>query len=318
MLKCNLCDRDFKNRGGLISHMNYCKRTILLKNDVIDLYKNNYSIIDISKKLKLCKSKVVEYVGDKIRSRSDANMVAHEKYPDSFKHSEESKQKMRDIRLKWMKENPEKTAWRLSNLSYPEKLFQNKIKELEWDKKYLIKREKTMFPFYIDFAFENEKVAVEIDGSQHLEENRKIKDNQKDDLLIKNGWKVIRISENEIKNNINNCIKIISETLDENFICDRVKKVGIIEEKKAYIKKERNGNRFTSDEIKGQMKQRKIERPSYEKLIEMINEKNIYQVSKTFGVSFHTIKKWIGYYEKYENKKHSPGDRGFEPLGSAT
>jgi very-short-patch-repair endonuclease len=299
MLKCNLCNKEFKNLGGLNSHIKCCEKTIELKDKVIEMYKNDYSIKDIYKQLSITKSKISEYIGDMVRSRSESTSIGCKKYP--HKHTEETKNIIREKHIKWMKEHPEKTAWRLSNLSYPEKLFLNKIKELEWDKKYLIQREKPMFPFYIDFAFNNEKVAVEIDGSQHLEENRKKRDEEKDKLLIENGWMVLRFSDKEIKTNIDNCFSISEKYLKEKFT-PSIKKVGIIEERKKYIKKERNGYKFTEEEIKGQMKQRKVNRPSYEELIKMINEKNVYQVSKTFNVSFHTIKKWIKYYQKYELK----------------
>ena len=39
----------------------------------------------------------------------------------------------------------------------------------------------------------NIKVAVEIDGSQHELEDRKLKDNEKDKVLNQNGWRVYRI-----------------------------------------------------------------------------------------------------------------------------
>jgi arylsulfatase len=51
------------------------------------------------------------------------------------------------------------------------------------DKKYSIVREYSVFPYFIDFAFVNEKVAVEIDGSQHLLPERKDRDDKKDELL---------------------------------------------------------------------------------------------------------------------------------------
>jgi hypothetical protein len=62
---------------------------------------------------------------------------------------------MREKRLSFMKEHPEKTAWRQSNMSYPEKCFQDIIKENNLDKKYLIYREYSVFPYFIDFAFIN-------------------------------------------------------------------------------------------------------------------------------------------------------------------
>ena len=46
----------------------------------------------------------------KIRTLSEANKVAYEKHPERFKHTEESKAKLREKRLKYLKEHPENTA----------------------------------------------------------------------------------------------------------------------------------------------------------------------------------------------------------------
>lgn len=105
--------------------------------------------------------------------------------------SNETREKLRIARLKYMEEHPEQTAWRKTNLSHPEKRFIDAISKHAG--KFLIVRERSVFPYFIDFAFENEKVAVEIDGSQHLQEDRQIKDKEKDAHLIANGWRVYRI-----------------------------------------------------------------------------------------------------------------------------
>jgi very-short-patch-repair endonuclease len=72
--------------------------------------------------------------------------------------------------------------------SYPEKyfisLFENEKIE-GWKRDYKVGR------WFIDFAFENKMIALEIDGSQH--EQRKEHDKIKDDFLKKNNWQVIRI-----------------------------------------------------------------------------------------------------------------------------
>lgn len=55
-------------------------------------------------------------------------------------------------------------------------------------------REKYESGFFIDFALDEVKIALEIDGQQHFtDEKRKESDKKKDEALIKNGWKVIRI-----------------------------------------------------------------------------------------------------------------------------
>ena len=301
-MKCVLCEKDFSSLKGLNSHLTYCEKTIILKDDVIKMYNNGSSIREISSELKLSKSKVSEYLGDDVRDLSDANILSHKKYPDNFKHSEETKNITREKRIKFLKDNPEKTAWRLSNLSYPESLFLNKLKELKWDEKYLIIREKSFFPYFIDFAFENEKMAVEIDGSQHLEEDRKKRDSKKDDLLNNNGWGVVRITDFEIKNNIDKVFEVLSNKLSNQDNQINIK-VGILRESKKYVKKERN-NHFTESEIQCHIKQRKVIRPPHSILLEEIKELGLEGTGRKYGVSGNTIKKWNKYYYKQKLKNN--------------
>lgn len=234
-MKCDLCDKEF-NKNGYFNHRINCEKTIHLKKTVIDLYSIDLkSTREIEEITGLSGSKIVIYLEGLLRNTSESIIIAHKKFPDKFKHTEESKNKLRIKRLEWMKNNPEKTAWRTSNFSYPEKLFFNKLLELKWNEKYLIVREKSFFPYFIDFAFENEKVAIEIDGSQHLLPNRKESDDKKDKLLIESGWSVIRISENEIKSNIDKCFDIIFESLKNNF--NNIQKIGNVKNIKEKKKK---------------------------------------------------------------------------------
>jgi len=64
--------------------------------------------------------------------------------------------------------------------------------------------------YIIDFAIPKLKIAIECDGKKwHPRGN--IKDRNKNYWLKKKGWKVLRFTDKEIKNNINDCIRIIKE-----------------------------------------------------------------------------------------------------------
>ena len=200
--------------------MNYDK---VLTEEIKDMIKKDYienffSIRDIAKKYNI-KSK--EYLCNKllkghVRNYSEASKIAHRRYPDNFRHDEVSKEKMREARLKFLREHPEKTAWRQSNLSYPEKMFKNMLIEEHLDEKYLIIREYCIFPYYIDFAFVDIKVAVEIDGSQHMEEERHKRDMKKDELLISNGWRVLRFTASDVLNKRQYVINTLMQFLNSN------------------------------------------------------------------------------------------------------
>lgn len=54
-------------------------------------------------------------------------------------------------------------------------------------------REKRIGKWFADFYFDAIKLVVEIDGRQHQDDDRKIKDAEKDAYLTENGFTVIRI-----------------------------------------------------------------------------------------------------------------------------
>lgn len=79
---------------------------------IIDDYVNNLlSIREIMDKYNIkSKERIKKILGNNVRSSSEANQVAHKKYPEKYKQSDVSKEKIRQARLKFMKEHPEETA----------------------------------------------------------------------------------------------------------------------------------------------------------------------------------------------------------------
>lgn len=188
-----------------------------------------------------------------------------------------------------MKNNPEKTAWRLSNMSYPEKVFMDFLIKHKLNKKYLIIREYSFFPYFIDFAFVDLKVAIEIDGSQHLTSERKKKDDKKDNFLKENGWRILRISENEVKTNFDNLLPKLECFINSDITFEKVGLTKLIKNKKSCK---------TKNELKEQksLKQRKVERPTKDELLVLIQNNSFVKVGKIFSVSDNTIRKWCRYY----------------------
>jgi very-short-patch-repair endonuclease len=298
MFECKICDRKLDNVGNLKQHIKKCEKLSVIKDELIRLYVNeSYSVKDLRKKFKVQSDDIKDILGDKVRSLSDANKLAHKKYPENFKHTDESKKIMREKRLEFMKNNPEKTAWRLSNVSYPEKLCIEYIEKNGLDKNHSIVREYSVFPYFIDFAFVNEMVAVEIDGSQHLLPERKESDNKKDELLNELGWVVIRVSEKEIKTNINDVFDQILTILKTKPKINN-HRIGLVVKPKKRQKKERNEFGFTEKQIQSIKSQRRADRPSLEELKTLISEHGYVGTGKMFGVSDNAIRKWLGSYSK--------------------
>lgn len=264
-------------------------------------YKNGASIRDIERIYNIkCRNWIQKNLLKGLtRNFSEANSLTHKKYPDRFKHTEEYKAKMREIRLKYMAEHPESTAWRKRNEpSYPEKCFIKFLVENGYDKKYLIEREKSVFPFYIDFAFTPGDVAVEIDGSQHItDEERMNRDKKKDETLLKNGWKVLRVSENIVKTDWSILKEKLDYMLGNN--TTQVEKVGIFRAPKTKEKVKRGKDGLSDKMRANNYKQRKVKnRPSFEELEEMRKTMSLTKIGEKYDVTESAVRKWIKQYKK--------------------
>lgn len=297
---CKNCLKNYKSEKTFNSHILRCNQLFEKKDEIINLYVNhNYSIRDLIKKYQQQHHTIKLILGSNVKSTSEILKITKQKY--KFKHTEQSKDKLRIARLNYMKENPDKTAWRKTNISYPEKLFLQKIVNLNWETKFRIEREYSLFPYFIDFAFVNEKIAVEIDGSQHLLPERKILDEKKDKLLIDSGWSIIRVTEHEIKNNLKNFIKSLENILYERPKFDKLC-VGIFKNKREKPKEIREINGRTKKQNESSFKQRKIKnRPDYSILIDEIKNMGYRATGRKYSVTDNTIRKWVKFYEMAHN-----------------
>lgn len=84
--------------------------------------------------------------------------------------------------------------------SYPEQYVESILKDefgILKDKNYM--SEFRQGRWFIDFAFNDKKIAIEIDGKQHELPERKASDIEKDKFLIEQGWSVHRIKWKGVK-----------------------------------------------------------------------------------------------------------------------
>ena len=63
-------------------------------------------------------------------------------------------------------------------------------------------------------------------------------------------------------------------------------------------KKERETCGLTKSEIERSIKQRRVTRPPYQELIDLVKTNGYSKTGKMFGVSDNSIRKWIKSYEK--------------------
>lgn len=281
-MKCKICNKEFKGKIGLNTHI----RTHNIKSLDYFIKYEGFKIPKCTcgkhRKQKGVEIKFLTTCGDEVCI----------------------KKIQREARLDFMKNNPEQTAWRTKNLSYPEKKFIKLLGRYELDKKYSIIREKSFFPYFVDFAFEGVNVAIEIDGSQHELPERKKSDNKKDNLLILNGWRVFRITAKEILDKGDEVIERVIKFIDSDIYFENCGiKIDIPKRQieLEILNNERiKNNGLTDKSIKSSISQRRIERPPFEQLKQEIKELGYSGTGKKYGLSDNSIRKWVSTYEKYK------------------
>lgn len=132
-----------------------------------------------------------------------------------------SKNHKKSISNSMKKAHQEGKAWNIGKSrwnnkpSYPEKWFMDVINNEFIDKNYI--REYPFFIYSLDFAWINKKKCIEIDGEQHERfSSYKERDKRKDELLLNNGWKILRLKWIDIYNNPKYCIQTAKNFIDNN------------------------------------------------------------------------------------------------------
>jgi very-short-patch-repair endonuclease len=198
MLQCEKCKRKFKKNKSLLQH--FCS----FDENKIQEAMNEY----ISKKLsfyqlyKLYKINAV-YAKERLikqsKFRSLSESISEGRKKINFHLTDEQKAHLSKKRKQYLKLHPYENAWKRGTISYGEKLFKNLIERLNLTEKYDIIREFSIYPYYLDFAFLNIKLNVEIDSSIHWTEKGLKYDSKRDKFLISQGWKIYRIPYFKLK-----------------------------------------------------------------------------------------------------------------------
>lgn len=72
------------------------------------------------------------------------------------------------------------------------------------------RRQEPIGNFIVDFVCYEKKLAIEIDGIQHL--NQKYYDKDRDNWLKSNGFSVLRFGNDDVLKNINDILEIIKQS----------------------------------------------------------------------------------------------------------
>ena len=135
-------------------------------------------------------------------------------------HSNETKRKISEKRIQWLKEHPDEHPWRKSTKfkSTPCELLKKYLKDAEIN----FIEEYTGFEdhnYAIDIAFPIDKIGIEVNGNQHYKKDGSLTEYYKnrEDYLKSQGWKILQLHYsfvydedkvhhliNDIKNDIQN------------------------------------------------------------------------------------------------------------------
>ena len=138
--------------------------------------------------------------------------------PLSESHKKKISESMKKAHAEGRAHNIGESRWN-NKPSYPEKWFiKMLLNEFQLQENIDSKREHPFHGYSLDFAWIEEKKAIEIDGEQHERfQEQKERDKNKDALLESEGWKYLRISWKDIFHNTKYWIKIIKEFLKDDF-----------------------------------------------------------------------------------------------------
>lgn len=197
IIKCKECGKDFKSLK--IYDRKFCSRKCSILNNNKIIKEKRIEINEkISKKLtKIDKNGFCLYCGNTFKKRNLKNVYCSRKCQSKhLSNRPEEKERVGKFFSKLTKERHDKgddrIGWKTRNKltpSYPEKVTidyfnQNNIK---------FEREFKIGKYFIDFAFPDKKIGLEIDGRTHEDVVVIEKDKRKKEFIESLGWKLYRI-----------------------------------------------------------------------------------------------------------------------------
>ena len=195
------CGRSFYGSQSLLGHFSHCKRHLgitdeeLLERNRIKSLSNPYNFANLSK------DKLIEY--NKKSTETQKQNILSGKTKPSFlgkHHTDETKEKIRKSRIEVLSDGIVHPGFDKSRLTYIERWFINEIiLKNNLHCKYDIINEMRIYPYFLDFAFSDIKLDVELDGDYHNTDDRKKRDDKRADYLSKLGWETYRITARDIK-----------------------------------------------------------------------------------------------------------------------
>jgi very-short-patch-repair endonuclease len=262
--------------------------------EIIELYKNGNSLNKLRNEFKIGHKKLKDCLPkDIIRTTEEVKRITIRPKKLSKKH----KEKISDSLKKCHKEKRH-NGWSFINSdknreSYPEKFFKKYLNNLGLMEKYKVEEKLSFSKYFLDFAFVDLKLDVEIDGSQHYRDAKSIiHDIKRNKFLNKCGWKVYRIKWKNLFNNTEIELKKFEDYLNNYENNYNVYYDCFYDGKKCACGNEivRKANMCS---ICSGLKKRKVERPPLQIILKNILKLGYVGTGKKYGVSDNAIRKWV-------------------------
>lgn len=214
---CSFCNKEYDSIYARRAHQRFCK---LNPNHVVSpfiKYNNERGSVwnkgltkDTDERLKQKGEKLSQrYKNGELKAPQTGKSVSEEtkkKISESMKRAQKEGRAYNIGQSRWNNEHSRPEKWLIKVL----KNDFNQIENIDY---------KTEMPFYryaLDFAWPEKRLCIEIDGKQHLyDEKQIIRDKEKDRLLKENGWKELRIKWGYIVKNTQEAIKLITDFINE-------------------------------------------------------------------------------------------------------
>lgn len=96
----------------------------------------------------------------------------------------------------------------------PEVILWSRLKLLRADG-FHVRRQAPFRGYYLDFVCFPRRVVVEVDGASHSEPEQIAHDRQRDLVLAREGFRVIRVSNNDVRENLDHVVFFIRAALEQ-------------------------------------------------------------------------------------------------------
>lgn len=209
--KCVYCEREIRNAGSLAVHQKQCK----FNPNRITRKPNNFH-----KGVKPWNFGLTKESDERVKKQGQSvkNTFKTKGHNWVGKHlSDDHKQKISKSMKERFKENPKVKPFggcRGKMSSYEHWFCQKVVKGHNLAQKYDIVNQYYEYPYFLDFAFLNARLDVQIDGQFHTKEDVIISDKTRQNNLIDKNWFVYHISCQNIKQSEEKTIQDFLKYLD--------------------------------------------------------------------------------------------------------